>query len=386
MKSPAHYFLLALSVGLLFLALPGGASGASLCSANQTPCSFESSYLVGTKTEMSLTAGTKLIRTSAFNFECSASTMTGETETIGGESKPVEVPLSGITLGSCGTGCTYTAPKPGRLSVQGIEGVMNGMVRWSNFELKEACPGYTCFLGGEVSKGIFLKGGPEATLKFENAVIPYQSGVCTSQKWRGQYTLSKPTPLYVSGSTSESITGEGVFCGRNVTPCTPIGTIVPGVYGTGTPITAKLKTGTMSVLDAGFPVIKCEEAGIAGEIENPGGVAEPVIAKVSSLSFGACNCKVSVLKNGRLIGRWSSGTNGTLSLEGVEIASDCGGKECSFAGSISEGLTLEGSASALIKAKEAPVPKKSGIEECKNPKWTAEFEMTSPKALYVIQN
>ena len=383
MRLPVRYLLLALSASLLFLMLPSGASGASLCSLNQTPCS--SPYFTGTKVEMSLAAGTKLVRkTSIASFECTSSSVSGTTETSGGESKPVEIPLGSLSVSGCGSSCTLATVKPGRLSVQSIEGVMNGPVRWSEFELKETCPTTSCFLGPEASKGIFLKGGAEATLKFEGAVIPLQSGICTSQEWRGQYKLSKPLPLYVAGSTSESLAGEGVFCNWNSTPCTSTG--IFGPYSSGVALSAKLKPGTMSVLDAGFPVIKCEEAGIGAEIENPGGVGEPVVAKVNSLSFGACNCKVSVLKNGRLVGRWTSGNNGSLTLQGFEIASDCGGKECAFAGNISEGLTLEGSSAALIKAKEAPVPKKSGIEECKNPKWTAEFEMTSPKNLWVKQN
>jgi hypothetical protein len=334
---------------------------------------------------MSLAAGTKLVRTTnVASFECTSSAISGTTETSGEASKPVELPLSSLNVSGCGSSCTLATVKPGRLSVQSIEGLMNGTVRWSEFELKETCPTFSCFLGSEVSKGILLKGGTEALLKFEGAVIPYLSGAaCGSQSWRGQYKLSKPAPLYVAGSTGESLTGEGVFCRFNLTPCTTLST---GRYDTGTAINAKLKTGTTSVLDAGFAVIKCEEAGIAGEIENPGGSGEPVVAKVSSLSFCACSCKVSVLKNGRLIGRWTSGNNGSLTLQGFEIASDCGGKECTFAGDITEGITLEGSSAALIKAKEAPVPKKSGIEECKNPKWTAEFEMTSPKNLYVKQS
>lgn len=387
MKTAVRYALLALSVSLLFLVLPSGATATSLCSANQTPCSFPLS--VGTKAEMSLAAGTKFFRSTeaGIKFECTSSTIGGATETIGGEAKPVEIPLSSFTMGACGSSCSITALKPGRFSVQSIEGIMNATVRWLGFELKETCGAATCYFGPEVTKGILLKGGAEGALKFEEAVIPLQSGsgICAfPQKWRGQHQVSKPAPLYVAGSTSESITGEGVFCGWTFTPCA--GFALPlGAYGSGAVLNAKLKPGTMSVLDAGFPVIKCEEAGMAAEIENPGGGGEPVIAKVNSLSFGACNCKVTVLKNGRLVGTWTSGSNGALSLKGFEISSDCGGKECSFAGSISEGLTLEGSSAALIKAKEAPVPKKSGIEECKNPKWTAEFEMTSPKNLYVAQ-
>jgi len=387
MTPSIRYVFLALATSFLFLLLPGGASGASLCSLNQTPCSFGIAYSVGTKAEMALAASTKLVRASPFTTaECTSSTGAGQLETAGGESKSVEVPLSSFAVGGCEFGCPISVLKPGRLSVQSIEGVMNGPVRWSGFELKETCGGFTCILGPEVSKGILLKGGTQGILKFEEAAVPYQSGgaFCTgSQKWTGQYKLSKPAPLYVAGTTSESLSGEGVFCGENTTPCPQIP--FTGIYGNGATMSAKLRSGTTSVLNAGFPVIKCEEAGIAAEIENPGGAGEPVVAKVTSLSFGACNCKVSVLKNGRLVGSWTSGSNGALSLNGFEIFSDCGGKECSFAGNVSEGVTLEGSSSALIKAKEAPVPKKSGVEECKNPKWTAEFELTLPKNLFVTK-
>jgi hypothetical protein len=359
------------------------AAGAKLCKANETPCSTD--YSTGTELKLSLATGTKLKKPNGVvTNECTASTIAGKTANTGGEATPVEVSLSSLTYSGCN--CSMTVLKAGRLIVENIPGTMNAKVRWTGFELKENCGILgECTMGPEVSKGIFLRGGSEAVLKFEEVVMPELSGTCLESKWTGTYSVTSPKPLYVSGSTSESISGAGVACKFELNPCTSFFGI-PGPYPTGTPVTASLKAGTTSVLNAGFPVVECEEAAMNGEILDSGTSSEPIVGTWNSWTFGECNCKVKVPKAGTFSIDWTSGSNGALVLSGFEITTNCGGKECNFGSTVKEGVAVIGGGPATITATKAPVPKKSGIAECNSTsEWNAEYEVTAPEELYVSE-
>jgi hypothetical protein len=333
---------------------------------------------------MGLVAGTKLINQPPFmTIECTASEATGATETTGSASLPVEVALSKFTLSGCSSGCSLSAVKPGRLSVTGIEGTMNGTVRWSGFELKSSCSS-ECVWGGEATKGITLKGGPEPRLKLEKVSIPRQSGsltTCASMVWTGEYQISKPAPLYVANPSSWSAPGTGVLCPGNLSPCKFPGA---GPYGAGTVVSASLKPATTSLFELGYANVKCEATAISGEVLSSGSSTEPVVGALSAVSFSSCNCKVTTLKTGNFSVSWSSGGNGQLALDGFELQVDCGGKECTLGGSVKEGIAVTGGNPASIKASSALLPKKAGVAECSStPKWTAEYAVTAPKTLYV---
>lgn len=375
------------------LASPAAAGGAQLCFANETPCS--SDYGPGSKIEMALVAGTKLKKYSPSGEtlieECASLSASGTSSNTGGETTPVEIPLKTLVVGSCtGLPCTTTVLEPGSLSVESIPGTMNGKVRWAGFKFTETCgspwPG-TCVVASEASKGITLKGGGEALLKFEAVTIPKASGTsqaCMDKKWTGTLAISSPKPLYVSGPTSLSFPGAGTLCSAkefNGVPC-----FFGKRFGAGTPVSATLKSGTASVLNAGFANIECEGSAMNGELLDPGSSTEPVVGAWSSWTFSGCNCSVSAPKAGDFSVDWSSGSDGALVLSGFEIKANCGGKECVFGGSINEGITLLGGSPAMIKAVGAPVAKQSGVAECESSsKWTAEYEVTAPKPLYVAK-
>jgi len=392
MNTFTRFFLVAVAAVAVFSLFgnvsKAAAAGANLCKANQTPCSAGQDYPTETELKLSLVTGTKLKKPGLLTKECTGSTIDGKTVTTGGETTPVEATLSSLAYSGCGTACTVTITKAGRFIVENIPGTMNAKVRWTEFEIKESCGALgECILGPEVSKGIFLRGGSEAVVKFEEAVPPKKSGNfggCGEEKWTGTYSVTSPKPLYVSGSTSESFSGAGVFCRFEIDPCSSFFG-VPGPFPSGTTLTASLKAGTTLVLDAGFPLLECEQSSMNGEVLDSGSSTEPIVGIWTSWSFGGCNCKVGVPKTGSFSIDWTSGNNGALVLSGFEITTNCGGKECNFGSSVNEGVVITGGEPAAITATNAPVPKKSGIAECTNPELSAEYEVTAPKGLFVAE-
>jgi len=389
MKRQSTSLLLAGVVALFFICLFAGsalAAGAQLCSKNETPCTVD--YPSGTKVEFSLSAGTKLKKFTELVTpvrECSGFTMSGSTAGTGSGTTPVEVPLSTVEFTGCT--CPVTVLSKGRLIIENIPGTMNAKVRWAGFEIKEKCssPETECILGPEASKGIFLRGGAEPVVTFEYAVIPIKSGygLCGNLEWSSTNAVATPKPLYISGASGESFSGGGVFCRWELggTPCFPV---IPRTFGSGTSINAKLKAGTTSVLNAGFPIVKCEESSLSGEVQDPGSSTEPIVGALSVWTFGGCNCKVTVPSAGNFSVDWTSGQNGALILSGFETKAECGSKECIFGSSVKEGVTFVGGNPAAIKVAAAPVPKKSGIAECNSSaEWAAEYEVTAPKPVYV---
>lgn len=375
------------------LAGTAAANGAQLCFANETPCSFD--YGPGSEISVSLAAGTNLKKYVGENLieECSTFSATGETSNTGAEATPVGIVLKSLAISNCsGYPCTPTVHERGNLSVENILGTMNGKVSWGGFKITEVCgspyPG-TCVLSSEVSKGIFFRGGSEALLKFEAATVPKTTGTsaaCGDKKWTATLAITQPKPLYVSGSTSKSFTGAGTLCKSMEFGGVPCFFSKTFRYGAGTPVSATLKTGTSSVLNAGFPEIECEGSSLNGELEDPGSSTEPVVGAWTSWNFSGCNCSVSVPKAGNFSIDWTSGTSGTMVLTGFQVKANCGGKECVYGGAVNEGITLSGGNPAAFKAEAASVPKESGAAECEGPaKWTAEYEVTAPKGLYVAK-
>ena len=387
MKSWSASLLLMVTAALAFSCLFAGsaaaATGSKLCSKNETPCALD--YIAGTNFKMSLATGTKLKKTGGAGEaigECTGSTAAGSTTTTGGEATPVQVSLSSLEFSGCT--CPVTVVKAGRLVIESIPGTMNGKVRWTEFEFKELCGGIIgeCVFGSEVGKGVILKGGTEPVVKFEETAVPKKSGNCGNWRWTATFAISTPKPLYVSGFNSESFPGAGVLCNFETNPCG----VFAKPFRAGTAFNAKLKVGISSILEAGFASIKCEESAMSGEIQDPGSSTEPAVVVLSSWTFGGCNCKVEAPKAGSVGIDWTSGSNGALVLSGFEIAVDCGGKLCTFGSSVKEGIALTGGNPATIKATAAPVPKKTGIAECNSTsKWSAEYEVTAPKPLYVAE-
>jgi hypothetical protein len=167
---------------------------------------------------------------------------------------------------------------------------------------------------------------------------------------------------------------ETTLCAVNTSPC-PAGS----AYGTGTTINAQLKAGTHATLHAGFAEITCKKSTVTGKIEN----ATTPSGKISNLTFTECSGVVKVLKNGSLTAHHSGGGNGNLTATGVEVTVEQAGVHCIYGGNITTGLNLTGGNPATMTS-TAKIPLVSGGFFCASPaNWTASYEVTSPKPLFV---
>jgi hypothetical protein len=151
------------------------------------------------------------------------------------------------------------------------------------------------------------------------------------------------------------------------------------MYPVGTAIAA---TATEpAVLKAGFATITCNKSTVAGKTET---TTTPE-GKNSTLSFSECgSATVTTLNPGKLQIHWDAEHNGNLTTSGVEVKVEVLGVSCVYGGEVKSGLTLTGGNPATLDAVEANIPKVSGGILCGNPaKWTAHYEITSPKPLFV---
>ena len=158
------------------------------------------------------------------------------------------------------------------------------------------------------------------------------------------------------------------------------------IYPAGTKVEGKMiGKGT---LDTSFKSIECGKASGSGEITNAGSSTTTATGGNGIPTFSECNCEVKVLKTGTGEIHWIAGTdNGTLTSNGAEATVNCstifGSVHCIYASSNSHAGTLTGGNPAKEKVVlEIPRLPTSGFcaEEAK---LTAEFEVTSPKPLYV---
>jgi len=175
------------------------------------------------------------------------------------------------------------------------------------------------------------------------------------------------------------------LCSTETSPCT--GT----KYGVGTEIKSNLKAGKEAVLTAGFATVKCTESTVNGKVTNAGGAAATVVGSIETLTFGSCNCTVTVLNKGELEVHYTSAGDGTLTGKNSSVTINCSGISCIF-GTAAAGTTIgtvTGAEKATLVA-NAKLPYIAGDASnftCTlgsgTGTWNAEYEATAPKNLYI---
>lgn len=142
-------------------------------------------------------------------------------------------------------------------------------------------------------------------------------------------------------------------------------------------------TGTNFVLKAGFATIECGHSELDGKTSNAGGAGESVEMQVNNLSFTECNGSVKVTKKGKLIYEHTSGSNLTVTSEGLEIDVTVGATTCTFGASTPRDLgTINGGWSALWNLLGS-LTRISGSFLCANPAgWSVTYTVTSPNPFY----
>lgn len=176
------------------------------------------------------------------------------------------------------------------------------------------------------------------------------------------------------GAGSASAT---VICKTKSSPC-------GSLYPKGTVFQSELTPGTTAVLKAGFATFECTEGHGTVETTTTGSATETVKGITKALSFGGCNGVVNVLKTGTGEIHWTSKTNGTFTVEGIEVTGSMLGVDCVYGGAISSGITLNGGEKPTITI-NSKVGLLSGGFLCGNPAtMTASLTVTEPTPLYVL--
>jgi hypothetical protein len=142
--------------------------------------------------------------------------------------------------------------------------------------------------------------------------------------------------------------------------------------------------------------VKCKAAAIGGKTENEGSGTETVRLPDSAsgekliLTFGTCtpNC-LTVVAAGKLeIHHIATTDNGTVTSSGLELTTNCntmfGVLHCVYVTNNTDIGLLEGGSPAKLKISTKELKYKEGHEFCEETaSWTAEYEVTTPKPLYV---
>ena len=127
---------------------------------------------------------------------------------------------------------------------------------------------------------------------------------------------------------------------------------------------------------------KCKKSTISGDVTN-GATGSPASGPVTVLTFGECERTVDVIKLGSMDVNNISGTfNGTVTVTGTEVTSQTPFGTCVFTatnlGTLLGGAPAKMSINALVNRTSGLCPAEV--------RWTAEYKVTSPSALYVTHN
>jgi hypothetical protein len=190
----------------------------------------------------------------------------------------------------------------------------------------------------------------------------------------------------MAGASTASATE---LCSTNTSPCT--GT----VYTSGTAVSAQLKAGTVATLTNDISNVICQKSTAAGKTTSTSGNA--VTGTITSLGFTDCKTASGVpcatvdtlnIPYAASITATVSG-NGTLTVTkdlsgdpGVTV--ECASLiNCTFS-TASASLGVTGGNPAIAKANGIALTKKGITCPIATPHWDAEYEVTAPKPLFIV--
>jgi hypothetical protein len=177
-------------------------------------------------------------------------------------------------------------------------------------------------------------------------------------------------------------------CSTATSPCS--GTM----YGVGQEVHGVLSSAT-AVLEGSLNVI-CKKSTFKGSGENTGSSTETVKISGEELTFGECSvpgvCATATVTTNiqPTLEVHTEGTtheNGVATAKGFTVTVVCGGISCHYSGTVETGLTIKGGNPAHLIATKAPIPVEKASEEffCgKFGEWNAEYEITTPKPLFIV--
>ncbi|HEY6731113.1 MAG TPA: hypothetical protein VI039_08825 [Solirubrobacterales bacterium] len=173
-------------------------------------------------------------------------------------------------------------------------------------------------------------------------------------------------------------------------------------YGAGTEV--KFNSTMNSVLHAGGGIFHfgCGSSSFSGKTDSTGGSANTVSIPITAKLYDPCGCGISVISYGTLELHHVSGTDdATVTSSGTRMRTNCstifGPVRCTYATENTDLGTLQGgnpaklpiNATVKIVPESDPicgvpfVNEKEELEFKPEATWTAEYQVTSPKPLYV---
>jgi hypothetical protein len=174
------------------------------------------------------------------------------------------------------------------------------------------------------------------------------------------------------------------LCSENKSPC-PAGSI----YKKGTSIKANLVPGTKSVMTSGFVTIECSSSTMNGKTTSDGGAGVAVKGEITSVTWKNCqtsggsSCTASALGTPWPVEVSGSGGNGTMTVSGAAGKFTCS-VTCEYEAK-SASVSATGGNPAKIKASNVSFSRIGGSFFCSSSaSWTSEYEVTSPKPLFVV--
>ncbi len=154
---------------------------------------------------------------------------------------------------------------------------------------------------------------------------------------------------------------------------------------------ASLKAEAESTVTLHPPIgdITCTSSVAEGTVSNAGGSGVNVEGSLSKLTFSGCNATVTVLKPGKLVAAFSSGTNAALTSKEAEVTVEFGGFHCIFnTGTTGTAIgTLTGSTATASTATfdiSAKIPRtggRSGAFCGSTAEWTGSYKVVTPDKL-----
>lgn len=171
-----------------------------------------------------------------------------------------------------------------------------------------------------------------------------------------------------------------VLCKTATNPCTG------GTYAKGTAIEMSLASPVE--MEPPFGVIECTGSTINAEVTSAGGESSTVTANLTSFALSSCNCPMTVLQKGSLELHSAGSGNGTVTLNGSEVTTECSGFHCIVKTTITDIGSLAGGemASLAVNATTPRTGGRSGAFCGSGWPWTARYTITKPEPLFVEES
>jgi hypothetical protein len=227
-----------------------------------------------------------------------------------------------------------------------------------------------------------LAGGNPAQLNF-NQSTKRSGGPCPSTSTlTATYTVSSPQPAYVARPAYQGT----VFCSANESPC------FEHVLPSGTKFEAELVSGTAVSISVPPLQLTCPSSSFSGETTAVAGEGS-LPASISSFSMGGCSGSANETCTMTTEGTpysttfgwdpWTEHGTAQMLVGGLALRMDCAHTfHCTFYGEPTP-FTLTNGSPAILKL-DALQLSRTGTFCPSEDKFTAEYQINSPKSLYLV--